>query len=540
MKIEKIRELSGKLSESTLNQVIAEHSAQQQLENEHRFDYGEPEEANYKKPKSDDRKISEALDGAISHLRGGAEKCIKYVENLYQTIYQTDKTDIYWKWMENKEYDRIFDPQNDSNWYVMYAMKLIAVLQQDSDELDKSHARYVNGKQVFTPPTIKERLLELFDSLDDNNPKYKKFKTILSKVATYFDKLREEDKADEEPPETEDPNHLDESYNEFLPVLTAKQKASLIDKYTTYWLLPRDLTDVLNSELTIGSILLSKKHYKHYYPEQDELKTLAPFVLGDVRSAEELVPFITSFLITACEPANFTSLTKEQCVKKVLDLNITSLDRHNLAILVRRIYDYFTEQETNKLTDLKQRLLDCDDIPGFIFENPNMYEKELIHIARWIDIKGDSFSKLKMTATSDWKRQFIDYYKLNQVTRNKFFDCYNELIKRALVRELEFNALDVDEENHLSVEKVIAEWDKRTASERKSRAGSIGKGDSKRNHTAPIMLQNIHTKKFYTFDDMVQCAKRLKVSKEMLKRFKRGEKTKINRTWKIINIKDIP
>lgn len=535
MDIDKIRELSGKLSESTINQVVAECNAQHQSVN--RFDYGEPEEG-YKETKSE-QKISKALDDAIAHLRGGTERCIEYVQNLYQTIYQTDKEDIYWQWMENKEYDRIFDPQNDSNWYVMYVLKLIAVLQQDPDELDESHARYVNGKKVYTPITIKERLLEMFDSLDDNNPQYKKFKTILSKVATYFDKLREEDKADEEQQETEDPNHLDESYNEFLPVLTAKQKAQLIEKYTPNWMLARDLTDALDEDFDMGCILFGKKHLNKYYPEQDELKMLAQFVLGSVKSPEELVSFIHAFLVTACEPDDFTTLNKEQCVKKVLDLNITSLDRHNLAILVRRIYDYFTEQETNKLTELKQRLLDCDDMNDFVFERPNLYEKQLIQIARCIDFRGDSLSKLKMTTTSDWKRQFIDYYKLNQVTRHKFFDCYPDLIPKAIVRELEFNALDIDEENHLSVEKVIAEWHKRSISERNSRAGSIGKGDSKRNHLAPIMLQNIHTKKFYTFESMVQCARKLKVSKEMLKRFKRGEKTKMNRTWKIIKIKDI-
>lgn len=327
---------------------------------------------------------------------------------------------------------------------------------------------------------------------------------------------------------------LEESYSDELPVLTTKQKAELIAKYVECKLREYDFEQALNVD--IGFALRSMVGKIRYFPPKEELKTLAPFIIATAPNTEELITYIFSFLVTACEPDDFTTLSIEQCIQNVLDLEIPNIDEAALAKLVINIYDYFTEQETNNLTDLKQRMLDFIEFEDFPCERWTEYEAQLVKIAFCLyNIEEKTLPEFGLTATSDWKRFFIDYYKLKQVPRYDFYDCYPEIVDK-VEREIEFNELEVNGDDNFDLEKLIPEWDKERTAKGRSDGGKKGGKTSKRNHTTPIRLRNLHTGNCVTFEDITQCFTYLKVSRNTIQKMKRGEKTILDNDWKIVII----
>ena len=63
---------------------------------------------------------------------------------------------------------------------------------------------------------------------------------------------------------------------------------------------------------------------------------------------------------------------------------------------------------------------------------------------------------------------------------------------------------------------------------------SRGGKASKRNHITPIYILNVKTQEVKKFDSRVKCKEFLKISDNTMKKFVRGERTRISNQWNII------
>lgn len=179
--------------------------------------------------------------------------------------------DLYLNWLNNKQLDRIFDPDNDSYTFCDFVNILVKSIKNNQRLSTKS--MFVNSKLVYKPINIKEYISDKL-TLDKDNEIHKLFLELVTKFITYYNNQTQQDRQ----------QYLENKARQIHSLFTEAElylKQELLDEDST-------ITKNNFTDNTIEELINCRAYHTDNVDNKHELLELVKLVIDNGDSLQEI------------------------------------------------------------------------------------------------------------------------------------------------------------------------------------------------------------------------------------------------------------
>lgn len=282
--------------------------------------------------KTPEQKLKEALTEAVKNYSSFITTIT--AKNKQWGTTDTYSIDLYMNWLNTRQLDRIFDPDNDSYTFCDFVNILVKTIKQNPSLSNKSV--FVKSKLVYKPINIKDYITTTL-KLDKNNEIHKLFIDLVTKFVTYY-------------------NNQEQSSKQLTPEDRAKQIHSLFNEAELY--LKQELLEenpaITKLNFTENSIdNLIKWHIYHTdnveHPKQ--LLALVKLVIDNNDTLQD-IPDLTADSNWHKIICDWYDIATEE--EPVTEEQFNDLDENELPTFSYDIFDYERNAEEYRLDAIRR------------------------------------------------------------------------------------------------------------------------------------------------------------------------------------------